>query len=270
MFSAGLPSNVRSRSKIAPVSCAKARLTRRALSSRRLPHIRQRAEFSLPCLGVYHWLRTQAPLTPARQDRSSYATFASAHLRHGALASLGNIDRSPARCIHRPQRDTLSAGYRLLVSRASTGASRELSSRRSPAHPSSDRLRGSLRSGDTTPHTCAISPTFRYGAFRFVAFALAAFLSARLTAYGNNAQTCILQQFRGVCPRLLCRRHGNVVWFTDGRTRMTGERTPSGYIDSYDNDKRYQKTNHSRPQVLRPRHPPCNPFNRTKHRNEEK
>ncbi len=95
MFSAGLPSSVRSRSKIAPVSCAKARLTRRALSSRRLPHIRQRAEFSLPCLGVYHWLRTQAPLTPARQDRSSYATFASAHLRHGALASLGNIDRPP-------------------------------------------------------------------------------------------------------------------------------------------------------------------------------
>ena len=117
MFSAGLPSNVRSRSKIAPVSCAKARLTRRALSSRRLPHIRQRAEFSLPCLGVYHWLRTQAPLTPARQDRSSYATFASAHLRHGALASLGNIDRSPVRCIHRLQHDTSSAEYRLLALR---------------------------------------------------------------------------------------------------------------------------------------------------------
>ncbi len=167
MFSAGLPSNVRSRSKIAPVSCAKARLTRRALSSRRLPHIRQRAEFSLPCLGVYHWLRTQAPLTPARQDRSSYATFASAHLRHGALASLGNIDRSPVRCIHRPQRDTLSAGYRLLVSRASAGASRELSSRRSPA---------------LAPHTCAVSPTFRYGAFLFVASALADLSSARLTA----------------------------------------------------------------------------------------
>ncbi|MBQ3746189.1 MAG: hypothetical protein II863_02110, partial [Kiritimatiellae bacterium] len=45
--------------------------------------------------------------------------------RHGALASLGNIDRTPARCIHRPQRDTSSAGYRLLVSRASVGASRE-------------------------------------------------------------------------------------------------------------------------------------------------
>ena len=112
-----LPSSVRSRSKIAPVSCAKARLTRRALSSRRLPHIRQRAEFSLPCLGVYHWLRTQAPLTPARQDRSSYATFASAHLRHGALASLGNIDRTPVRCIHRLQRNASSAEYRLLALR---------------------------------------------------------------------------------------------------------------------------------------------------------
>ena len=112
-----LPSDVRSRSKIAPVSCAKARLTRRALSSRRLPHIRQRAEFSLPCLGVYHWLRTQAPLTPARQDRSSYATFASAHLRHGALASLGNIDRTPVRCIHRLQRNASSAEYRLLALR---------------------------------------------------------------------------------------------------------------------------------------------------------
>ena len=35
---------------------------------------------------------------------------------------------------------TSSAEYRLLVSRASAGASRELSSRRSPAHPSSDRF----------------------------------------------------------------------------------------------------------------------------------
>jgi len=171
LLCAGLPSSVRSRSKIAPVSCAKARLTRRALSSRRLPHIRQRAEFRLPCLGVYHWLRTQAPLTPARQDRSSYATFASAHLRHGALASLGNIDRSPARCIHRPRRDTSSAGYRLLVSRASAGASREPSSRRSPT---------------LAPHTCAVSPTFRYGAFLFVTLALAAILSSRLTSCGRD------------------------------------------------------------------------------------
>ena len=79
-------STVRSRPRHAPASCAKSRITRRVLPSRRLSHIRQKSEFSLPCLGVYHWLRTQAPLTPARQGRSSYATFAYARLRHGALA----------------------------------------------------------------------------------------------------------------------------------------------------------------------------------------
>ena len=115
----------------------------------------------------------------------------------------GKSATPPARCIHRPQRDTSSAGYRLLVSRASCGASREPEARRSPAHPSSDRLRGSLRSGDTIPHTCAVSPTFLYGAFFFVASALAALSSARLTAYGNNAQTCILQRFHGVCHPIL-------------------------------------------------------------------
>ena len=100
----------------------------------------------------------------------------------------GKSATPPARCIHRPQRDTSSAEYRLLVSRASVGASRELSSRRSPA---------------LTPHTCAVSPTFRYGAFSFVASALAAILSARLTAYGNNAQTGLLQRFRGVRPQII-------------------------------------------------------------------
>ena len=78
----------------------------------------------------------------------------------------------PARCIHSPQRDTSSAEYRLLVSLASCGASRELSSRRSPA---------------LAPHTCAVSPTFRYGAFVFVASALAAVPPARLTTYGYRA-----------------------------------------------------------------------------------
>ncbi|MBQ3806436.1 MAG: hypothetical protein II840_00610, partial [Kiritimatiellae bacterium] len=61
-----------------------------------------------------------------------------------SLAS-GKSATPPARWIHRPQRDTSSAEYRLLVSRASVGASRELSSRRSPA---------------LIPHTCAVSPTF--------------------------------------------------------------------------------------------------------------
>ena len=83
-----------------------------------------------------------------------------------SLAS-GKSSTPPARCIHRPQRDTLSAGYRLLVSRASAGASCELSSRRSPA---------------LDPRTRAVSPTFRYGAFRFVASALADLSSARLTS----------------------------------------------------------------------------------------
>ena len=39
--------------------------SRPAPGSRRLSHIRQIAEFSLPCLGVYLWLRTQDYLTPA-------------------------------------------------------------------------------------------------------------------------------------------------------------------------------------------------------------
>ena len=87
------------------------------------------------------------------------------------LAS-GKSATPPARCIHRPQRDTSSAEYRLLVSRASCGASREPEYCRSPA---------------LAPHTCAISPTFRYGAFLFVASALADLSSARLTAHDNRA-----------------------------------------------------------------------------------
>ena len=78
----------------------------------------------------------------------------------------GKSATPPARCIQRQQRDTSSPEYRLLVSLASAGASRELSSRRSPA---------------LAPHTCAVSPTFRYGAFFFVASALADVPSARLT-----------------------------------------------------------------------------------------
>ena len=83
-----------------------------------------------------------------------------------SLAS-GKSSTPPVRCIHRPQRDTSSAGYRLLVSLASVGASHEPESCRSPA---------------LAPHTCAISPTFCYGAFLFAAFALADLSPARLTA----------------------------------------------------------------------------------------
>ena len=83
----------------------------------------------------------------------------------------GKSATPPARCIHRPQRDTSSAEYRLLVSLASVGASRELSSRRSPA---------------LAPYTCAVCPTFRYGAFFFVASALTDLSSARLTTCALN------------------------------------------------------------------------------------
>ena len=97
------------------------------------------------------------------------------HMR-SSLAS-GKSATPPARCIHRPQRDTSSAEYRLLVSHASAGASRELSSRRSPA---------------LAPHTYAVSPTFRYGAFVFVVFALADLSSARLATCGrdHNSARC--------------------------------------------------------------------------------
>ena len=44
----------------------------------------------------------------------------------------------------------------------------------------------SCRSPALAPHTCAVSPTFRYGAFRFAAFALAALPSARLTTYDRK------------------------------------------------------------------------------------
>ena len=114
------------------------------------------------------------------------------HMR-SSLAS-GKSSTPPARCIHRPLRDTSSAEYRLLVSRASVisperseprkrslevCASRELSSRRSPA---------------LTPYTCAVSPTFRYGAFFFVASALADLSSARLTARGKSDAATVRKQ----------------------------------------------------------------------------
>ena len=98
----------------------------------------------------------------------------------------GKSAAPPARCIHRLQRDTSSAGYRLLVSRASAGASRELSSRRSPA---------------LVPHTCAVSPTFRYGAFVFVASALAAVPSARL--WGSRASP-MKEKVRGASAAVTC------------------------------------------------------------------
>jgi len=119
--------------------------------------------------------------------------FVSGNRRMRSSLASGKSATPPARCIHRPLRDTSSAGYRLLVSRASCGASRELSSRFSPAH---------------VPHTCAVSPTFRCGAFFFVASALADLSSDRLTTCALNT-TCKHGFYNGSmgavtgCSRLL-------------------------------------------------------------------
>ena len=60
--------------------------SRSAPGSRRLSHIRQGAEFSLPCLGVYHWLRTQVTLTPAtfRLPHPRPSARRSSTLRHNS------------------------------------------------------------------------------------------------------------------------------------------------------------------------------------------
>ena len=99
------------------------------------------AQLATPCFG---------PLGcgPDR-DRAGHPRELGKRRMRSSLAS-GKSATPPARCIHRPQRDTSSAEYRLLVSLASCGASRELSSRRSPA---------------LAPHTCAVSPTFHKARF---------------------------------------------------------------------------------------------------------
>ena len=76
--------------------------SRSAPGSRRLSHIRQSSVFSLPCLDVYHWLRTRATLTPA--------TFRLPHPRPSARrgdclaakdACRRNTPSAPARQIRR-------------------------------------------------------------------------------------------------------------------------------------------------------------------------
>ena len=104
---------------------------------------------------------------------------------YSSLAS-GKSLTPPARCIHRPQRDTSSLEYQLLVSRASAGASREPSSRRSPA---------------LTPRTRRLDPTFRYGAFFFVASALADVPSTRLTV-GDRPHGTVVKGLFARCRRL--------------------------------------------------------------------
>ena len=89
---------------------------------------------------------------------------------YSSLAS-GKSSTPPARCIHHSRHDASSAGYRLLASFAPGVASREPESRRSPA---------------LTPRTRRLGPTFRCGAFFFVASALADVPPARLTLPASN------------------------------------------------------------------------------------
>ena len=124
-----------------------------------------------PSASPLNTLRVFRRLTGPKQSRAVHPRELGKRRMRSSLPS-GKSATPPARCIHRPQRDTSSPEYRLLVSRASVGASREPEPRRSPA---------------LAPHTCAISPTFRCGAFFFVVSALADILSARLTV-GDPAE----------------------------------------------------------------------------------
>ena len=170
IYCADLPSNVRLAS---PQRCSPTRNGRFARPCNHSAYTYTPSGCSPARLVSFSW----APPRCRRRSKPVHPRELGKRRTRSSLAS-GKSATPPARCIHRPQRDTSSAGYRLLVSRASVGASREPESCRSPAH---------------VPHTCAVSPTFRYGAFFFVVFALAAFLSARL-ATCRRGRTSIRRQ----------------------------------------------------------------------------
>ena len=159
IFSAGLLDNVR---LCFGQPCSPTRNGRLARPCNRSAYTYTPSGRSPALLVSFSWV---PPGFGPKQSRAVHPRVLGKRRIRSSLAS-GKSATPPARCIHRPQRDTSSPEYRLLVSRAFGGASRELSSRRSPA---------------LAPHTSAVSPTFRYGAFFFVAFALADLSSARLT-----------------------------------------------------------------------------------------
>ena len=160
MFSAGLPSSVRLCFGQPCSPCESGRFRRPS------PHSAYTYTPSGASPAVIVSLSKVPPGFGPKQSRAVHPRELGKRRMRSSLAS-GKSSTPPARCIHRPQRDTSSAEYRLLASRASGGASRELASRRSPA---------------LAPHTCAISPTFRFGAFFFVASALADVPSTRLAS----------------------------------------------------------------------------------------
>ena len=105
----------------------------------------------------------------------------------------GKSATPPARCIHRSLRDTSSAEYRLLVSSASVISPERSEPRKRSLEVCASREPESRRSPALAPHTCAISPTFRFGAFFFVASALADVPSSRLTLPATDLPRANLQ-----------------------------------------------------------------------------
>ena len=138
----------------------------RVLAAARRIHIRRRAAV---LRDSPHFRRFR----PAGGGEASRAWHPRELGQGDAYSSLpsGKSSTPPARCIHHSRHDASSAEYRLLASFAPGVASREPESRRSPA---------------LTPRTRRLDPTFRYGAFFFVASALADILSARLTLSAAN------------------------------------------------------------------------------------
>ena len=156
---AGLPSNVRSRSG---QRCSPSINGRLARPCDRSAYTYTPSGRSPARLGSFS--RVPPRCGPDR-DRAWHPRELGQGNACSSLAS-GKSSTPPARCIHHSRHDASSAGYRLLASFAPGVASREPESRRSPA---------------LTPRTCRLAPTFRYGAFLFVAAALADVPSARLT-----------------------------------------------------------------------------------------
>ena len=159
MSCAGLPSSVRSRSGQPCSPCESGRFRRPS------PHSAYTYTPSGASPAVIVSL-SKVPLScgPDR-DRAVHPRELGQGDAYSSLAS-GKSSTPPARCIHHSRHDASSAGYRLLASFAPGVASREPESRRSPAH---------------APRMRRLDPTFRCGAFFFVASALADVPSTRLT-----------------------------------------------------------------------------------------
>ena len=165
MHLAGLPSSVRSRSG---QRCSPSR-------SGRLARPCDRSAYTYTPSGRSPALLVSFSRVPPRcgpdRDRAWHPRVLGQGDACSSLPS-GKSSTPPARCIHHSRHDASSAGYRLLASFAPGVASREPESRRSPA---------------LAPRMRRLSPTFLYGAFFFVASALADVPSASLHLCGERS-----------------------------------------------------------------------------------